>query len=195
MIGEIENLKQQEITKTAHQLFWKYGVKRVSVEEICREAGVSKMTFYKFYSNKIELAKAILGDLMNLSMKRFEEIVKSDISFSQKLEAIFMMKIEAINNFSKEFMKDLYSNPDLGLKDFLEERAQFFSESVKKFYIEAQHQGNIRSNVNIDFVMAYSSHIAKLMENEQLMALYDTPADFILEVMNLLFYGITTRTK
>ena len=61
--------------------------------------------------------------------------------------------------------------------------------------MEAQHQGNIRSNVNIDFVMAYSSHIAKLKENEQLMALYDTPADFILEVMNLLFYGITTRTK
>jgi AcrR family transcriptional regulator len=195
MNTEIENIKQQEITKTAHKLFWKYGVKRVSVEEICREAGVSKMTFYKFYSNKIELVKAILGDLMNLSMKRFEEIVKSDISFSEKLEAIFLMKIESINNFSKEFVNDLYSKPDLGLKEFLEERSQYFSESVKKFYIEAQLQGNIRKNVNIDFVMAYSSHIVKLMENKQLMALYNTPADYILEVMNLLFYGITTRTK
>jgi len=195
MNTETDNIKQQKIFSTAHSLFWKYGVKRVSVEEICREAGVSKMTFYKFYSNKIDLAKVILGDLMTQSMKRFEEIVKSEVSFSKKLEAIFMMKIEAINNFSKEFINDLYSNPDLGLKEFLEERSQYFSESVKDFYKEAQQKGNIRNNVNIDFVMAYSSHVTKLMENEQLMSLYNTPADFILEVMNMLFYGITTGTK
>ena len=49
------NPKYLDIFKTAKDLFWKYGIKRVSIEEICKEAKVSKMTFYKFFPNKIEL--------------------------------------------------------------------------------------------------------------------------------------------
>ena len=32
----------------------------MTIEEICGEAKVSKMTLYKFFPNKIELAKVIL---------------------------------------------------------------------------------------------------------------------------------------
>jgi len=42
-----ENQKYNQIIDTSKKLFWKYGIKRVTIEEICREAGVSKMTFYK----------------------------------------------------------------------------------------------------------------------------------------------------
>jgi AcrR family transcriptional regulator len=41
------NLKLARIASTAEKLFMKFGIRRVSVEEICREASVSKMTFYK----------------------------------------------------------------------------------------------------------------------------------------------------
>ena len=48
------------IQKSAKTLFWKYGMARVTVEEICREAGVSKMTFYRNFKNKNEVAKQVL---------------------------------------------------------------------------------------------------------------------------------------
>jgi len=192
---EIENTKQQDILKTGKTLFWKHGVKRVSVEEICKEAGVSKMTFYKFYPNKIELAKAILDAYMTLSMNRFNEIVTSENLFSKKLEAIFLIKIEVLNDFSQEFINDIYTNQTLGLRKYLEEKSQSFSEEIKQFYRVAQQKGNIRKNVNIDFVMEFSTHTTKLMENKALMAQYNSPKDFILEIMNLLFYGITTGNE
>ena len=46
------SVKNDQIVKIGKDLFYKYGIKRVSVEEICAKANVSKMTFYKFYNNK-----------------------------------------------------------------------------------------------------------------------------------------------
>ena len=31
------NVKYQDIVSTARDLFWKFGIKRVSIEEICKE--------------------------------------------------------------------------------------------------------------------------------------------------------------
>ena len=58
MTAQPDSSKSLDILNTARQLFWKHGIRRVSVEEVCREAGVSKMTFYRSFPNKIELAKA-----------------------------------------------------------------------------------------------------------------------------------------
>ncbi len=195
MISEIENSKQLDILYTGKTLFWKHGIKRVTVEEICREAGVSKMTFYKFYPNKIDLAKALLDEQMHSAMEKFNDIVSENSPFSKKLENIFLIKIESLNDLSEEFINDIYTNPSLGLRDYLEKKSQSFSEQIKDFYKSAQQQGNIRSNVNIDFVMAYPNQMALLMENKELMAQYNSHTDFILEVMNLLFYGITTKNE
>jgi len=46
------NPKREQILTTGKELFWKFGFKRVTIEEICKEAGVSKMTYYKFFTTK-----------------------------------------------------------------------------------------------------------------------------------------------
>ena len=51
------NLKKQQIKKAAFSLFNKYGIKKVSVKEICKSSSTSKPTFYKFFPNKKHLAK------------------------------------------------------------------------------------------------------------------------------------------
>jgi AcrR family transcriptional regulator len=51
--GRPTNQKYLKILAAGRDLFWKHGFKRVTIEEVCREAGASKMTFYKFFENKI----------------------------------------------------------------------------------------------------------------------------------------------
>ncbi len=191
----INNPKYQDIYRTGKELFWKYGIKKVSIEEICREANVSKMTFYKFFPNKIELAKTILSELMKSSMHKFDTIVKQDISFQEKLESIFLLKIEAVNDFSQEFMNDIYTNSDSSLKNYLEESAKQAMQQVADFYKDAQDKRFIRKEVNINFIISFSSQMSIFMEDETLMAQYKNPIDFILEVMNMMFYGIVTRNE
>ena len=54
---EKRSAKLQAILDAAKSLFWKHGIRRVTIEEICEVAGVSKMTYYKYFSNKTAIAK------------------------------------------------------------------------------------------------------------------------------------------
>lgn len=189
------NAKYQSIISTGKDLFWKYGIKRVTIEEVCKEAGVSKMTFYKFFPNKIELVKTILDNLIETSIIKLKQITKSKIPFSEKLKELFLMKIEGMNNLSMEFMNDIYSNADTGLKGYMEEQQMNSMGIIINFYKDAQSKGFIRKEVKIDFILAYSAQIFIMMENENLIKQYNQPQDFVLECMNLLFYGIVTGNE
>ena len=76
--------KQILIIDTAKDLFMKHGVRRITINEICEKAGVSKVTFYRYYTNKQELAIFIRDSLMQEGFSRFDEISDTDISFAKK---------------------------------------------------------------------------------------------------------------
>lgn len=193
MSNAINTGKYQDIFKTGKELFWKYGIKRVTIEEICTEAGVSKMTFYKFFPNKIELAKTILDDLTNKSLSKLNQLINSDNPFSEKLKEIFLTKLEGTKDISMEFINDIYTNPKLGLMTYVGELQKKSMEVMVKFYKNAQEKGSIRKDVKIEFILAYSKQMIKMMEDEHLVSQYDHPQDLIIESMNTLFYGIVTK--
>src|SRR5574344_1474562 len=98
------NKKKSDILEAAKALFWKYGFKRVSIEEICREAKVSKVTFYKFYPNKIELAKAVLDNGVETATVDFRTRSEKVTSTAKLLEGMLNMKKNGIHDISKEFL-------------------------------------------------------------------------------------------
>lgn len=193
MVSTMNNPKYKDIFNKGKELFWKYGVKRVTIEEICKEAGVSKMTFYKFFPNKIGLVKAILDDVFESSIKEVNQLILSDIPFSNKLEKIFQLKIEGTNNISMELIKDLYSNPESGLINYMAGLQKKSMDVIVNFYKDAQEKGYIRKDIKIDFIIAFSFQVIKLMEDESLVSKYEKPQDLILEVMNFMFYGLLPR--
>lgn len=189
-MSEKVSQKQLDILGKGEELFWKFGVKRVPIEEICREASVSKMTFYKFFPNKSELAIAILEKKTSEAMEVFDGFMKADISFAEKLEKIFHMKLEAMQNMSAEFIKDIYSNPDLGIMPAVQAMQEKHMAKVMKFYADAIESGQMRKEVSIPFILSYTNQIVKMMEDETLMSQYDSPKAFIAEAMQMMFYGI-----
>ncbi|MEA3494599.1 MAG: TetR/AcrR family transcriptional regulator [Bacteroidota bacterium] len=52
--------KSSEIFKKAGKVFFKYGIRSVSMDDICREIGISKKTLYKYVKNKGDLIDKIL---------------------------------------------------------------------------------------------------------------------------------------
>ncbi len=187
----INNKKYQDILTTAKDLFWKYGIKRVSIEEICKEAKVSKMTFYKFFPNKIELSKTILDDVIGKSMQKWEQLVKSEIPFQEKVKELFVIKFEVSKNISMEFINDIYKKPELGLQPIIEKYKLKSQNIFLEFMIDSQKKGLIRQDIKIDFIMHYINHSSQIMDDEHLLTKYDHPHDLIMEVMNFLFYGLS----
>ena len=48
-------MKEQQIIEAARKLFGKYGFKKVTMDEIAREANVTKKTVYTYFSSKEEM--------------------------------------------------------------------------------------------------------------------------------------------
>ena len=51
---------QEEIYEVAERMFMKYGVKRISMDDLARELGMSKKTLYQYFENKEDLVKKTL---------------------------------------------------------------------------------------------------------------------------------------
>ncbi|MBN1768544.1 MAG: TetR/AcrR family transcriptional regulator, partial [Prolixibacteraceae bacterium] len=97
------NKKYNDILEAAQKLFWKFGFKKVTIEEICREGNVSKMTFYKHFDNKTELAKKVLDKVVSKAIDDFSVLKNSATSSFELIEGMLKMKKDGIHEISKEF--------------------------------------------------------------------------------------------
>ena len=104
--------KKTQIIQTAEKLFSRYGSKRISVEEICRESWVSKMTFYKYFSNKLALVRSIKDMYVEEGFRKFDEINALDIEFPEKIDLMSRWKVEFGARISADFIREMVSIDD-----------------------------------------------------------------------------------
>lgn len=193
---EIKATNKGEILKSvAKELFWKHGFKRVSVGEICNKAGVSKMTFYRLYENKTVLAKEIIDNIIADGVVKFREVMKTDCSVSEKMQQIVLLKHESTNEISVEFLNDLYSNLQSDLKDYMLKRTQDTWDELLIEFKKAQKEGWLRSDFKPEFLLAISFKMVDLLNDKQISQLYATPQELIMEMTNLIAYGISPRKE
>ncbi len=184
------NSKYTDIVKTARGLFWKHGVSRVTVEEICREANVSKMTFYRFFPNKVALGKKVIDDIMDENTGKFREIMKEDAPFEEKIKRLLKLKLEGTREISAELVNDIYKNKRLGLHHHWQQRAEEITAEALRSFKEAQEKGAIRKDLKIEFLFYFSTNIAGMLTDKKLLSMFDSVQDLIMELVNLIFYGI-----
>lgn len=186
-----QNKKYLDIIQAARTLFWKHGFKRVSIEEICREAKTSKMTFYKFFANKLELAKAVFDFVVDDSVATFKTVLHESTSASELIGQMLKMKKEGIHEISKEFITDFYTNPELGLKDYIDEKTRtVWAEMIGDFKL-AQERGILRKDLNIEFFVYFTQKYGDLLTDPYLNKIYPNPQDLIMELTRFSAYGIS----
>ncbi len=77
--------KYEDIISAARKLFTKYGYKKVSMDEIAKEANVTKKTIYSYFKDKQELFSYFLNEeLMNLKVK-IDKNIDSNESYLEKI--------------------------------------------------------------------------------------------------------------
>ncbi len=183
--------KSALLLESGRKLFWKYGFRRVTVDEICKEAGVSKMTFYRCFENKTELAKTIFRNIVNEGIDKFNEIINSDIPSPEKLHKILLMKLDGTNEISRDFMMDFYNSPDTELQKFVEETTSKAWKGIVDGFRHAQDKGWLRQDFKPEFLLFITQYMAPMLTDEKLLKFYDNQQDLIMEFAKFFTYGIS----
>jgi len=185
------NPKRTQIIDTGKELFWKFGFKRVTIGEIAREAGVSKMTFYKYFPNKTELAIVVLDEVFETSMEKVRKLPDEHISPAETLKSILQLKSEGTRDISEEFIKDLYSYPEGELKAYMEKKMQIMLAEIINVYEKGKEDGWVRKDLNIPFLMLFTRKIIDLFKEDEMLHYFDSSQDLVMEITNLIVYGIS----
>lgn len=129
----MNNRKEQVINK-AHQLFIDKGFQATSIQDILDYSGISKGTFYNYFSSKNELLIAIFKNVFNkVEQGRNELLIGQDPSnieiFVKQIE--LQLKTNKVNKMIS-LIEEVYFSNDEYLKQFIK---QSYLNSVKWLYV------------------------------------------------------------
>ena len=83
--------RKNEILDTAERLFHIKGYEKCTVNDILKEIGIAKGTFYHYFKSKEEVMNGIVERYKDIIVTRAEEIIqKNNISPEEKLMNVFM---------------------------------------------------------------------------------------------------------
>lgn len=190
---DIAKPKLKAINDAARNLLFKFGIRKLTVEDICRESSVSKMTFYKFFDNKLDIALYLLHGMMEESFTAYRGIMDQDMSFEQKVERIIHLKMNYAGLLSQEFLEDIIENGGPEITAMLQEQAIRSIKMMLDDFSVAQEKGLIRADLNLQFVVYFMNHMNEIMKDPKFTVLYTNPADMVSELINFFFYGILPR--
>ena len=172
--------KHAQLIQVGEALFVKHGMRRVTVEEICRQAGVSKPTFYKYFKNKAALARRIVELWIEEALQRIDGIEDAEAPFPEKMKQILAVKQAIAARPGPEFLEDLI-HLDIDLSHAL--------GRVMRFLVECQQQGDIRADIRPEVLMAAFDLLNSMQYDRRIRDLYEDAETLAVDVFKLFHYG------
>ena len=132
-------------------MFFRLGIRSVSIDDICRELGMSKKTFYVYFASKDELIEQmLLANIAYMSSKLEDLLALHDF---RKLVKYFLKRQHEEKNDVRRIPQLVYDLKKYYPKQFADFQIQCF-ETQKKYimlYLEqGVSEGLVRANLDIE---------------------------------------------
>jgi AcrR family transcriptional regulator len=184
---------QERIRHKADELFRRYGIRSVTMDEIAAQLGMSKKTIYQYYTDKDQLVDAVAVDEIQFSQ---ECCTRDSASAENAIEEIFkvMEFVEVMfRNMNPSMLHDLEKYHPVGFKKFLEHKNKFLYEMVKKNIERGIKEELYRPEIDIEIMARYRLESMMLAFNSELFPV----SKFNLvklhqEILEHFLYGLAT---
>jgi AcrR family transcriptional regulator len=160
-------MKEEQIILKARELFTKYGYKRVSMDEIAKEANVTKKTIYSYFKSKEDLLKYFIKEEIITMKKIIEKNESLNLPYFENVHNVIyqLLKHRKQDDFLKIIIEeaDVFKNPIIieNLKEIDKEIQNYIKEklnyAISQEYIEVE-------DVDITAFLIYKMYIALMLE-------------------------------
>ena len=184
---------QERIRHKADELFRRYGIRSVTMDEIATQLGMSKKTIYQYYTDKDQLVDAVAVDEIQFSQ---ECCMRDSATAENAIEEIFkvMEFVEVMfRNMNPSMLHDLEKYHPGGYKKFLEHKNKFLYEMVKKNIERGIKEELYRPEVDVEIMARYRLESMMLAFNTELFP--TSKFNFVKlqqEILEHFLYGLAT---
>jgi TetR/AcrR family transcriptional regulator, cholesterol catabolism regulator len=143
------NFKDQIIEK-AQDLFFKYGLKSVTMDDLARELGISKKTLYASFNNKQEIINIITIKLIEEHERNCVEIEKNARNAIEEI-LMYVNSVKSIfQQFNQKIIYEMKKYYPESWQIFKKYKGEFVSESIMNNLNRGIKEGLYRNNINKD---------------------------------------------
>lgn len=143
---------KERILEETERLFWKYGVRSVTMEEIAKQLGISKKTIYQHFTDKEQILYEVLQDKIGKHQSEMACAVVETTNPVEEIMNVLNMMHKNADQISPNLLIDIkryYPQAFVLFRKFKEEHImRSILENIKK----GVDQGLYRADINPDIL-------------------------------------------
>ncbi|ADU51953.1 transcriptional regulator, TetR family [Thermaerobacter marianensis DSM 12885] len=142
--------RSQQILATAKAVFAQSNYRSSTTAEIAAAAGISEPLIYRYYPSKKHLYLAVLGDVAQRILQRWDAIRRTETSSLACLHRIGRDYLDLLDRNSddlKVFFKAVCEDGDPEIRDFLAESYRSYARYLEDVARQGQERGEIRRDI------------------------------------------------
>lgn len=143
---------KDRIKQKADELFRRYGIRSITMDEIANQLGISKKTIYQSFADKDELVDEVITDLLLFNKERCN---KDRFNADNAIQEVFLameMVDEMFENMNPTILYDLERNHPQTFKKFQHHKHSFLFMVIKENIERGKKEELYRADINTDVV-------------------------------------------
>jgi AcrR family transcriptional regulator len=146
---------QERIRLKADELFRRYGIRSVTMDDIAAQLGMSKKTIYQYYTDKDQLVDAVAVDEINYSQECCTKDAAASANAIDEIFRVMEFVEEMFRNMNPSMLHDLEKYHPLGYRKFLEHKNKFLYDMIKKNIERGIKEELYRPEIDIEIMVRY----------------------------------------
>lgn len=142
-------MQKERIIKSAEELFFRYGIKSVTMDDIAKHLGMSKKTIYQFFRDKDEVVHTLMQEKLKEDEKDFQRIADNSSNVIEEVLAIMKHIGVVIGQVNPSAFYDLQKYHSRSWSLFKEFKENFILKMVENTLNKGVQQGLIRPDINV----------------------------------------------
>jgi len=158
---------KERILLKSHELFNRYGIRSVSMDDIAAQLAMSKKTLYQYYTDKDELVTAVFSTVMENN--RIECTVNKEKA-ENAVHEVFMafdMVQEMFANMNIAVLYDMEKYHPVCFKKYLEYKNGFMYQMIRSNIERGVKEEVYRDDIDVDIMTRYRIYSIMLSFNTQ----------------------------
>ncbi|MEI6695125.1 MAG: TetR/AcrR family transcriptional regulator [Bacteroidota bacterium] len=147
--------KELFIIEKTGELFKKYGIKSVSMDDIAQQLCISKKTLYLYFKDKADLVTKVVNSHNCDHDEKFIEINNSNLNAIDSLIEVSKYLIEMLKGVNLPILYDLRKYyPEL-TKELIVNRKAHVYDNIRNNLLKGIQEGFYREDINPDIITAF----------------------------------------
>ncbi len=143
-----EAASAERILKGAEELFFKYGIRSVTMDDIAKHLAVSKKTIYQLFQDKDEVVHRLMEEKLKEDERNFSQIANASSNVMEEFFAIMKHLGTVVGKVNPAAFYDLQKYHPKSWKLFMDFKENCILKMVEESLQRGIKQGLIRSDIN-----------------------------------------------